>query len=371
MSIDLRSSLRNKLFLLIGCLLNINQMRFVEKDVVFVLLIVASSLLLFYLKNLFFNIVVLFGTVLLGIYFSKYVLFFPVLLYDLADEEKPFTYLLFSVLGCMLILVSDISNIAISISYFFLIVTSMYLKSQAEKNSRLLQEFHQLDLSSKEQQFLLNQQNLNLIKEQNLNLNLGISEERNRIARDIHDNVGHLLSSSLIQIGALRVLNQNKNLEEPLILLNATVQEGMDNIRESVHNLHDDSLNLEQSLGHIVDNFKNSSIELTYTITSDLSSSLKMDFLMIIRESLANVMKHAKSSKVILEVVEQPAFYRVRIKDDGINNYELNKNPVEMGMGLASMKERINKQGGHLTSERLKDGFQVVAIVPKLKKGER
>lgn len=76
MSIDLRNNIRNKLFLLIGCLLNINQMRFVERDVVFVLLIIASSLLLFYLKNQFFNLTVLFCTIILVIYFSKYVLFF-------------------------------------------------------------------------------------------------------------------------------------------------------------------------------------------------------------------------------------------------------------------------------------------------------
>lgn len=371
MSIDLRNSIRNKLFLMIGCLLNIIQMRFVEKDVGFVLLIIASSLLLFYMKNRVINLVVLLGIFFLVINFPKVVLFFPVLLYDWVDEERPYTYLFFTALGSLLLLISDINNMTIIISYFFLIATSLCLKNQSEKNSRLLQEFQQLDLSSKEQQFLLNRQNLNLIKEQNLNLNLGISEERNRIARDIHDNVGHLLSSSLIQIGALNVLNQDKNLEEPLALLKVTVQEGMDNIRESVHNLHDDSLNLEQSLVHIVDNFQDSPIALTYTITSQLSSSLKMDFLMIIRESLANVMKHAKCSKVILEVVEQPAFYRLRIKDNGTNCNELNKSPIEMGMGLASMKERINKQGGRLTVERLSDGFQVLAIVPKMKKGER
>ena len=370
MSIDLRNSIRNKLFLMIGCLLNINQIHFVEKDVGFVLLIIASSLLLFYTKNQLINLVVLLGTILLVINFSKFVLFFPVLLYDWIDDEKAYTYLLFSTLGSLLILISNINNMAIIISYLFLIATSLYLKNQSEKNSRLQQEFQQLDLSSKEQQFLLNKKNLNLIKEQNLKLNLGISEERNRIARDIHDNVGHLLSSSLIQIGALSILNQDKDLEEPLLLLKITVQEGMDNIRESVHDLHDDSLNLEQSLIHIVDNFQGSPIELMYKITSQLSSSLKMDFLMIIRESLANVMKHAQCSNVILEVVEQPAFYRLRIKDNGTNSNELNKSPIEMGMGLASMKERINKQGGRLTVERLSDGFQVLAIVPKIKKGE-
>ena len=369
MFLTIKNSMKNQLILFVGCLLNVTQIGFIEKDIIFLLLVSSSCLLMTYRNNKWIKLILFSATILLASFFLKFVLFFPVLLYVMIDDEKPYTYFLFSILGSGLIFLGDIKNWRISISYFFLIVITLYLKKQAEKNRCLVEEFHRLDLASKEQQFLLNQQNLTLINEQNLTLDLGIAEERNRIARDIHDNVGHLLSSSLIQIGALQVINHDENLEKPLELLNATVKEGMDTIRESVHNLHDDSLNLKQSLVQIVDNFQECPIELTYTITSPLSSTLKIDFLMIIRESLANVMKHSQSSNVILEIIEQPGFYRVRIKDNGVSA-EFHKNPVEIGMGLASMKERITKQSGRLTAERLIDGFQVLAIVPREKKGE-
>ncbi len=58
---------------------------------------------------------------------------------------------------------------------------------------------------------------------QETQLALQIVEERNRIARDIHDNVGHLLSSAILQIGALEMINQEPKLKEPLENLSATV----------------------------------------------------------------------------------------------------------------------------------------------------
>lgn len=67
---------------------------------------------------------------------------------------------------------------------------------------------------------------------QETQLALQIVEERNRIARDIHDNVGHLLSSAILQIGALEMINQEPKLKEPLENLSATVHTGMDRIRQ-------------------------------------------------------------------------------------------------------------------------------------------
>lgn len=77
---------------------------------------------------------------------------------------------------------------------------------------------------------------------QETQLALQIVEERNRIARDIHDNVGHLLSSAILQIGALEMINQEPKLKEPLENLSATVHTGMDRIRQSVHDLHETSI---------------------------------------------------------------------------------------------------------------------------------
>ena len=88
----------------------------------------------------------------------------------------------------------------------------------------------------------LREQNDYLKSSQETEVALQIAEERNRIARDIHDNVGHLLSSAILQLGAIQAINQNKQLHLPLDQLNRTMNLGMDRIRESVHDLHHHSL---------------------------------------------------------------------------------------------------------------------------------
>lgn len=366
MSNKIKYGSQNKAIILLGCFFTSYQQGFIVKDIGFILLIIVSGLLVVYRPTLLVKGLVLIGTIVLSVYFAKYALFFPVLLYDLLEDETLYSYVLFPFIG-ILIVISYIKQPMVLMFYLVFGIIAIVLSRQTQKVLRLEESYRELDQSSHEQRYLLEKQNYILTEEQNLNLTLGISEERNRIARDIHDNVGHLLSSSLIQIGALRVINQDQQLVEPLNYLDETIQEGMDNIRESVHNLHDDSLNLEQSLTYIVDSFQEFPIEFNYAVKHNLSASLKMDFLMIVRESLANIMKHSNGTKVLIEVVEKPMFHRLLIKDNGTK--KLAANPVGRGMGLNSMKERVTKQGGRLTAEQQVDGFQVLAIVPK-EKGE-
>ena len=63
--------------------------------------------------------------------------------------------------------------------------------------------------------------------------------ERNRIAREIHDNVGHMLTRSILQTGAIKVINKDDRLEKPLAQLQSTLDTAMDSMRKSVHDLHD------------------------------------------------------------------------------------------------------------------------------------
>ena len=65
-------------------------------------------------------------------------------------------------------------------------------------------------------------------------------KERNRIAREIHDNVGHMLSRAILQMGALSTVYEEEPLHGQLLKVNDTLNLAMNNIRESVHDLHDD-----------------------------------------------------------------------------------------------------------------------------------
>ena len=107
----------------------------------------------------------------------------------------------------------------------------------------------------------LREQNDYLKSSQETEVALQIAEERNRIARDIHDNVGHLLSSAILQLGAIQAINQNKQLHLPLDQLNRTMNLGMDRIRESVHDLHHHSLPFPQALDLLLSDFQFCTVE--------------------------------------------------------------------------------------------------------------
>ena len=71
-------------------------------------------------------------------------------------------------------------------------------------------------------------------------------QERNRIAREIHDNVGHMLTRAILLLGAVKTINQDQKITDSLTLLEDTLTQTMDNIRSSVHNLHDNSIDLQK-----------------------------------------------------------------------------------------------------------------------------
>ena len=82
-------------------------------------------------------------------------------------------------------------------------------------------------------------------RNQDYEIYLATLKERNRIAREIHDNVGHMLTRSILQLGALSVINKDETVGEAINDLSGTLNTAMTSIRSSVHDLHDDSIALK------------------------------------------------------------------------------------------------------------------------------
>lgn len=91
---------------------------------------------------------------------------------------------------------------------------------------------------------------------QDYEIHLATLQERNRIAREIHDNVGHMLSRAILQMGALQTIHREEPLHGQLMQINDTLGEAMNSIRESVHDLHNESLDLKQALFDICKEFE-------------------------------------------------------------------------------------------------------------------
>lgn len=174
-------------------------------------------------------------------------------------------------------------------------------------------------------------------------VHIAILTERNRIAKEIHDAIGHTLSSGILQVEALKAQLSPKNLSS-LNTLQKTLKEGMFSVRKSLHQLHDSSLDLKAEINQLLDESPMLVSHLFYAINTPLNYQLKHQILSIIKEALTNSRKHSTADKITIKLIEQPYFYMLSIKDNG--HLIQSCHPIEKGIGLLSFDEFARNTGG-------------------------
>ncbi|NLM46774.1 MAG: two-component sensor histidine kinase [Firmicutes bacterium] len=206
----------------------------------------------------------------------------------------------------------------------------------------------------------LEKQNRELMEKQDNELTMAKLQERNRIAREIHDNVGHLLSSAILQTGALRTVARDGDIKARLNALHDTLAQAMDSTRKSVHALYDEAIDLRAQLEELIAQFAFCEIRFEYGLAGNPPLKVKTAFLAIIKEALANMIKHSDATSASVVLREHPALYQLIIKDNGrVKNYD-----PDSGMGLKNMVDRVHSLQGiiNITTE---DGFAIFVSVPK------
>lgn len=247
------------------------------------------------------------------------------------------------------------------ICYFFLLtltaVVLQYYRSEI-KNTKV--QFHQYRDDNVESSLLLKEKHHALLTKQNYEIHVATLTERNRIAREIHDNVGHLLTSSLLQTGALQVINQDERLNFPLQNLSDTLNTAMTSVRNSVHDLHDDSLDMKKALENLLQSITGYEKELNYECFKEPAKDIRYAFIAISKEAINNVRKHSNATKIQIRIREHPAFYQLVIADNGTDIGPIR----DTGIGLANMRERIENLGGniHFSTQH---GFHILISVMK------
>lgn len=211
-----------------------------------------------------------------------------------------------------------------------------------------------------ERHMLLEHQNAEIIERQNYEINVATLRERNRIAREIHDNVGHMLTRAILQTGALKVIVKDDAVKGQLEGLGATLNTAMDNIRNSVHDLHDESVDMGRAVEEVIGNFPKLDVELDYDVKSNVSSEMKYSFISIVKEALNNTAKHSNGSKVKIILSEHPAFYQLIIADNGTDIPD----NFTGGMGISSIRERVKSLRGNININTEK-GFRISISVMK------
>ena len=208
---------------------------------------------------------------------------------------------------------------------------------------------------------LLSEKNKALLEKQDYEIYNATLKERNRIAREIHDNVGHVLSRSILMVGAAKTINKEPGMTAILKNLEDSLNHAMNSIRNSVHDLHDEAVNLEEVEKSLVHEFTFCSVQMVYDMTREVPREVKYCFISITKEAFANIMKHSNATKVQLILREHPGLYQLCIEDNGTNTFY---DPEKSGIGIVNMKERVNALGGTIQIFTDK-GFRIFITIPK------
>lgn len=311
-----------------------------------------------------FNIASFLLYCILTYFIPDLIYFIPLVSYDLFCEN----YKQVSILGLFAYIINF--SILTPITFFWLIVISFlsylakirtYALYKAKKNYISLRD------ESIENDMRLNIKNKELLEKQEYIIANATLNERNRIAREIHDSVGHLLSSSILQIGALLAISKDETTKNSLIDIKDTLTKGMDSIRSSIHNIHEDSIDLKAKLEETFDDFSFCEVNFVYNINNDFSIKEKYTILFIVKESLANISKHSNATLVKITLTELPALYQIIIKDNGTkfnSNRSQQSNHSSSGIGLLSMTERIASLDGNINFS-FDNGYRIFISIPK------
>ncbi|RAQ44357.1 sensor histidine kinase [Arthrospira sp. O9.13F] len=178
-----------------------------------------------------------------------------------------------------------------------------------------------------------------------------ISQERNRIAREIHDSVGHHLTAQSIQLenAALFIAEDKQRAARHLQQARELGKEALKEVRASVKSWRSHPLKQSflQALSQLISEFEAttsvpvaSNLQITDTLPLDISIVLYR----VIQEAFTNISKHAQATKVELFLSENSREFTLTIEDDGCGF-----NPAQntTGFGLQGMGERVMAIGGH------------------------
>lgn len=237
----------------------------------------------------------------------------------------------------------------------------------AEREKQILQ----LRDDDEEQRQKLNRQNEQLLEARDTEVVTAQMAERNRIAREIHDNVGHTLSRALLQVGALLAIHKEEPVHTELTGVRETLDSAMNSIRSSVHDLHDSSVDLEGTVRQMTDPLKEEfQVTVDIDASQDMPRDVKYGLIGILRETISNILRHSRNDTVQISILEHPGFYQLVVHDYLSAEGKRRSNPVAgkesgtPGIGLTNIESRARALGGTVRISQ-ENGYRVFVSVPK------
>ncbi len=197
---------------------------------------------------------------------------------------------------------------------------------------------------------------------------LAMVKERNRLAREIHDGLGHYLTAINMQIQAgLAVLDHNRERGlNALKQAQTLTQEGLTEIRRSVAALRAsplDTASLSEAIVTLADACRESGLSTTYEVDGEpypLDSKAALVIYRAVQEGLTNARKHADAHWIHVRLTYGDNCVTLNVEDDGVGT----EDPRD-GFGLLGIQERVKLVNGRMHVESAHgEGFKLEVEVP-------
>lgn len=295
-----------------------------------------------------------------GIYFPYMFVFFPVYFFAVPFNTINFIFLsiLLFIYGLMLghnlYTVFFITGLCLIISF---------VQSQIRNNRQSeIKTFNELSSLRFKNERMEGDQKLNL-ELQDERVNNSILMERKRIVGEIHDLLGHQLSSSIIQIAALEYMVEDEAVKVRLKEINEVLNDSMTNIRSVIHSERETAVNMEREINNLIKQFTKARVIFSYRNNKPLSNQLTHSIVTIVTEALTNINKHSDATEVKIRFIELEDKWTLLISDNGesIRGKDINLNST--GIGLLTMEERVRTVGGTIFISN-DNGFRIFITIP-------
>jgi signal transduction histidine kinase len=196
---------------------------------------------------------------------------------------------------------------------------------------------------------------------------LSVNLERARIARDLHDSLGHHLTTLAVQLEVAQKLRQQSPQQalQALDTAKHLADDCLQAVRQSVHMLRPTEFNFDAALAALFAQIRQVQ---PFTLQTEidlppLPTRLQYQIYCMIQEGFTNIQKHAQASKVELKAWSTPEQIRLQLRDNG-QGFILEQ--VQTGFGLQILRERVAALAGDLILVSApQQGTQIVITLPR------
>ena len=237
-------------------------------------------------------------------------------------------------------------NILLFVLYMILLFTS-----QKEENARIRKLNEQLNQANDQlRDYAVNMERMTQMR------------ERNRLAREIHDTLGHTLTGIIMGADAGLALMDvaPEESRKRIQVVAQSARDGLTDVRRSIKALRPDALersSLAEALEGMIGNFRlTTSAQIAYYQEAgklNLDSDEEDALYRVVQEGLTNAVRHGRADRISVRVTRTGDLVTVSIRDNGIGCAKL-----EEGFGLRHMRERLDMLGGTLSYGNLEQGAQ-------------